>query len=215
MRLDVALVHGLGAELALDHDVGLAERRVHVAQLELGVVRDVAGVLGVELRGTLGHRLLGAGDGREHLELDVDKRERCLGRVRVGGGNTGYRVALVHDLVGGEDLVAEMAVADVPAARVRQVLRRDDRPDVGMGLGPAGVYGLDCCVRMGAPQDRAVDQPGQDYVCAVLGLAGDLFVAVVPDRPLAYGLVLGVGEDNVRRHLRGWTSLVFVLAPGL
>ena len=135
--------------------------------------------------------------------------------MRVGGGNAGYRVALVHDFVAGEDLVAEMAVADVPVARVRQVLRGDDRPDVGMGLGLAGVDGLDGRVSVRTPKDGAVQEPGQDYVRTVLGLAGDLVVAVVADRPLADGLILGVGEDNVRRHLRGWTSLDFVFAGGL
>ena len=128
--------------------------------------------------------------------------------MRVGGSDGGYCVALVHDLVGGEDLVAEMPVSDVPAARVRQVLRDDYRPDVGVGLGPAGVYGPDCRVCVRATQDCAVDESGQIDVGAVLGLAGDFVVAVVPDRPLAYGLVLGIGEDYVRRHLRALTSLI-------
>ena len=44
MRLDVALVHGLGLEAAFDHHLGLGEAGLDVAQLDLELAGDVGGL---------------------------------------------------------------------------------------------------------------------------------------------------------------------------
>ena len=90
VRLDVALVHGLGGELALDDDVGLLEAGRDVAQHELDALGDVGGRLGrrldagrdhvlVQQRRAGLHRLDHVDDVRQHLVVDLDQLQRLLG----------------------------------------------------------------------------------------------------------------------------------------
>ena len=90
MRLDVALVHGLGVELALDHDVGLGEALLHVAERELDPLGDVRGlgrrrldargdhVLVQQRRAAL-HRLDHVDHVRQDLVVDLDQLQRLPG----------------------------------------------------------------------------------------------------------------------------------------
>ena len=90
VRLDIALVHGLGGVVLLDHHVGLVEARLGVALLELDALGDVRRLGGRRI-GTLGqevvvqdrrvglHRLGDVDDVRQHLVVDLDQRQRLLG----------------------------------------------------------------------------------------------------------------------------------------
>ncbi len=92
MRLDVSLVHRLGAELAFDHDIRLAKPCVQVAKRVEIAVRHVSGLAGVSLRhqsawpnagivevgqpfvnqrGIVPHRLQNVGDRGQYLVLDL------------------------------------------------------------------------------------------------------------------------------------------------
>ena len=92
MRLDVALVHGLGVEGALDHEIGLGEARRDVADRELDPLGDVGGLVRrrldacgeqvlVQQRRVVRHRLDDVDHVRQRLVLDLDQLERLLGDV--------------------------------------------------------------------------------------------------------------------------------------
>ncbi len=71
MRLDIALVGGLGLEGALDHPVGLAEADLGIAMAELVAGGDVGGLLRrwVEIGGD--HGLVQQRRARLHRRVDV------------------------------------------------------------------------------------------------------------------------------------------------
>ena len=85
--LDVTLVDRTGAKLALDDDVRFIESLVDVANFEPGVAGYVVLERGVELGSALGHRVLGGGDGGQHLVIDVDQVESFLGLVDAVSGD--------------------------------------------------------------------------------------------------------------------------------
>ncbi len=83
MRLEVALVDGLGLELALNHVVGFREAFIRIPEHVLEMVRDVAMLvrllterLGLHLLVQQGRSILGRGHdvdhGRQHLVFDLD-----------------------------------------------------------------------------------------------------------------------------------------------
>ena len=77
----------------LDDDVGRFERRVHVAAADRPLETDVVGHVGVELRLSLGGRLLGVDDGRQRLVVDLDGFDRVAGDVAVGRDDDRHGVA--------------------------------------------------------------------------------------------------------------------------
>ena len=169
LGLDVPLVHRLGAELSFHHKVGLLETFVHVTQLELLVSGDI-GLLGevvveagrghvlVKDRGIRFHRVFHGHHRWQHLVVDLDQLQRRFGFVGVLGGHRGYRMSFVQDLVPGQNVVAEVFEAQYrvltdlgqDVGYFSQVFGGDHGQHARMGLGGAGVDGLNLGVSVGA-----------------------------------------------------------------
>ena len=92
--------------------------------------------------------------------------------------------ALVLDRKAGRFTAAGQLVA-----RFRKVGAGDYGADAVQGLGATGVDAEDAGVRVRAAQHLAVKLPGQVDVGAVARFAGDLFEAVVANRPGSNDLV--------------------------
>ena len=150
VRLDVALVDGLGAEAALDDHVGLGEACVDVTQLVLEGSGDVGG-LALELdevvqdrRAGL-HRLLDVDHEGQHLVFDLDQLAGFRRDLLGGGGDGGDRMAGKQRLLAGHDVAGHPAhVLDAQHHRlvereVHDVLGGDDRLHAGIGFGLFGV----------------------------------------------------------------------------
>ena len=237
VRLNVALVNGLGAELPLNDNVGVLESLFDVAHLEQEMVGDVGAGSGIVVipqaagahrgvgyggqplvqHGGIGlHGFQHVGHGVQNLVLDLDEIESLLGDVGAGGGYGGDGVTLVQRLVGGQTVVAEELgvdhgclglVADAPPG-LRQVGGGHDTANPLHGRGLAGVDGLDAGVGMGAAQHPgAMEQSRQADVGAIAGAPGDLFGAVLPDGPSAHDVEFLVGKHHVLR-LKLWPCLL-------
>ena len=205
--LDVALVHGLGLEAALDDDIGRGKPGVDVTQLVLELAgdvghggrtrlgADVALVLVQDGRARL-HGLVDVDHPGQDLVVDLDQLQRL--RRDPGRGRGDRR----HGMPGVERLLARHDVAAV----VAQVLDAQDRRLVpgelhevepghdGLDARQRGrlldVDRLDAGMRMGTAQDPADQHPRQRLVGAERCASGDLVHAVRPDRALANPLVV-------------------------
>ena len=143
VRLDVALMDGLGSELALDGDVGLLEAGVYVADFEARVAGDVVGKFGMEQRRAVRHRVFYGGDGGQDFVLDVNEVESFFGFVGAVGGDGGYRVSSEQRLAARQNLAADVVQVLRRAAGgaddglvlvCGEVRRRDHGADAGRGL---------------------------------------------------------------------------------
>jgi hypothetical protein len=144
----------------------LPGRAGQVVDLALLVVADQRRV-GVE-------RAAGVDDRGQRVVLDVDELERVARRVLVRGDDERDLLALEADLVAGEHRLRVVGDRRHPRQAERlEVLRRDDRRDVGVRERARGVDGDDARVRVRAAQDRAVDHAGQADVVQVGALAAD------------------------------------------
>ena len=218
VRLDVALVVHRRVELALDHDLGVAEPGIEVAVRELDALRDVRGARAVgrgaagaeEAKDLLGHdvvvnhrrlgrhRILHVRNGLERLVLDLDQVERVFGDVRVSRGDRRDRVPAVERLVRGEDVVehparaGRLALAEVHRRIVlpREVGVRDHRGHSGQRLRLRGIDVVDQRVGVRAAQHAAVEHPRQPHVGAVDRATVDLVDTVGADRRAADDLEL-------------------------
>ena len=224
MRLNVALVNGLCAELPLYDDVRLLETLFDVAQTMLEVLADVgaagaviaraAGPRGlrhcnkplVQERGVLLHGLPGAEHRREHLVVHLNEGKSLFCNVKAGGGYGGHGVPLVQRLLIGQAVPAHKPyVPDLPLANVGRFIG-----DLHKVLGGhhslyarqlhrlARVYGLDPGVRMGAPENLAIEKSGEVDVGSVAGATRDLVQTVVANGPGANHVVFLVRKNDVR-----------------
>ncbi len=208
MRLDVALVRLLGAEGALDDDVGVLEARVHVAVAELGALGDVGGLLrlrldafgehlGVHQRGVGLHRLIHVGDVGEDLVVHLDELQRGARGGRVDGGHGGHGMAVIlgdaacHAVF--EDVIHRLVAGGV----IGKIGRRDDGLHARQLLGLGRVDLLDLRVRMGRTQNEADELARQVEVRAVARAARDLVEAVRAQRARADALEVGLRQDRV------------------
>ena len=112
MRLDIALVDRLRAELALDDNVRLPESLLNVTDAHLVVARNVAFILIVEQRSTRLHGLLDVGIGRQDLILDVYQRQGRFGCMQAVGRDGSNGVPLVEHLTSGHDIAAHVEEVD-------------------------------------------------------------------------------------------------------
>ena len=199
VRLDVALVHRLGRERALDDEIGLLEAGGDVAQHELDALGHVRGRLGrgvhagrehivMQQRRARLHGLDHVDDVRQHLVVDLDELQRPLGDLGAGGGHCRDRVALIERLLARHHVAHDILVVDHHLARrdelgglVLEVHAGDDGLDAGELLRRRGVDRLDARVRMRASQHLADDLAGHDQVGAEPGAARHL---VDPVRPI-------------------------------
>jgi hypothetical protein len=119
-------------------------------------------------------RLAGVDDGRQRVVLDVDERERVVGRVLVGRDHERDLLALEADLVAGEHGLRVVGDRRHPRQAERlEVLGGDDGRDVGVRERRRGVDRDDLRVRVRAAQHLPVEHPRQLDVVQVGALAAD------------------------------------------
>ncbi len=93
MRLDIALMHRLGGEVALDNNVGRLEACLDVAKLELDPLGDIRRLVRrwldalrehvvMQDRRVILHRFVDIDDVRQHLVIDLDQIDRLVGDFR-------------------------------------------------------------------------------------------------------------------------------------
>jgi hypothetical protein len=217
VRLDVALMHGLGVELALDHDVGLCKTFGGVAERELDPLGDVRGlrrrrfdtrrehVLVQQRRPTL-HRLDHVDHMRQDLVVDLDQLQRLPGDRRAGGGHRGHGMPLVEDLLARHDVAHHVAIVDQHLARrhelrghVLEVVARHHRLDARQRQRLGDVDRPDPRVRMRAAQDPADQHAGHGQIGAEAGPSGDLVDAVRPYRTRADPFQRGLDLVSLQR----------------
>ena len=128
VRLYVALVHRLGAELALHDDIGVLEALLGVAHLKKEVVCYVRAVRRVPVISEAASPHVRVGDGGQalmkdrrlglhrlhhiryrakHFVLDLNEVQRLLGDMGAGCGHRGHCVTLVQHLLACQAVVAE------------------------------------------------------------------------------------------------------------
>jgi hypothetical protein len=162
------------AELLGEDVVGVAERRIDVAPLELPLVDDVRPLLLEDQRRRRRHRGEGVHHRGQRFVLDVDQLERVFRQVAVRRRDRGDGLADEAHLADREAVYAP-AVGDRrqrcrPAAGV---VARDHGADARERLGAARVDANDPRMGVGAAQDCAMQHPGKDGVVDELDAARD------------------------------------------
>ena len=166
-------------DVAADDRVGLGERPVggvRVAGLprRAGEVVALAGLVVADQRRVVVERLARVDHGGQRLVLDVDERQRVVGRVLVGRDDEGDLLALEADLVARQHGLGVVGDRRHPRQAERlEVLGGDDRGDVRVRQRPGGVDRDDLRVGVRAAQQRAVDHARQLDVVEVVALAAD------------------------------------------
>ena len=208
VRLDRRVGRPVEVVLPFDRDVRRRHPRVHVPELEVDVLEDVAvrprlarRVDG--LRNGLGRqRLLGREIDGKRLVLDVDPLERRIRRVLVDRRHRRHRVADEAHLVDAERVLVA-GPGDDPV-RGRQVPSGDDTVHAIQRLGLARVDGDDSGVRLGGAEDLPVQQPRQDDVVRVDLASRRLAQPLDPARTTAQRRELACGHlRQPVRVLRG------------
>ena len=196
MGFDVSLVHQLGIEGVLEHQVCLCEPPLHVA-LPPGYVGEhvvdvrlrlrqplVAGHIRVQRWGVLFHRLVGVEDGRQLLVLHVNEQQCFLdGFLRLGGHCRHLLPDEAHHVAGQHRHIPQAAAHQ----RVGQVGGGYNRTDTRHGLRLLCVNADDAGVREGRTQRLAPQHPRQCDVGGVNRLPGNLVRPLAADDRLADG----------------------------
>ena len=224
LGLDIALVHGLGVEFALDDEVRLREALLHVALGEIEHLGEVGRLLRrrvdalgdlflVQQRRVFGHRLHGVDHMRQHLVIDLDQSGRAPRDGVRGSGHGGDRVAVIEHLLARHHVPGHVAEIDDQLAgggefdrHLGKVVAGDHGLDALERLGLVGADGEHPRMGVGAPDHAAVELSRQVDVGAVARAAGDLVDSVGADRPRADDLEILVLVFEHRRH--GQTSLI-------
>ena len=176
VRLDIALMGGLGAKAPLDHDIRGGKARVQIAMPEFAVAGDVG-------RRSFGHALIrraGAdrgGIGRERrLDLgdmgqggilNPDRARRAPGQRRRSSGHRRDGVAVIEDAVAGEAVFLHVRHRRVGVGR--EIGRRHHGLHPGHRERGRGIDPEDAGVRVRAAQDRAVQHPRRHRIGAIEG----------------------------------------------
>ena len=178
-RLERRRVAARVDDVAAHDGVGLGERAVG-GLLVAGLPRRarevvaLAGLVVADQRRVGVERLARVDDRRQRLVLDVDQRQRVVGRVLVGRDHERDLLALEADLVAREHGLRVVGDRRHPRQAERlEVLGGDDRGDVRVRERRRGVDRDDPRVRVRAAQHRAVDHPRQPDVVEVGALAAD------------------------------------------
>ena len=200
VRLDIALVHGGGVELALDDDIGLGEALGRVAQRPAEVLGHVADAvrqravhLGLQVivqeRRTRSHRVGRGEHGGQHFVIHADQRRGFLGDVRRSSGDGSHGVAaidrlLIRQNVGADEAQQRLAFAQIEPAirRIRHIGEGDHGLHARERLGGAGIELQNARVRVRAAQHEAVQHAGHLHVGPVQRAAGHLIGPVGPHR---------------------------------
>ena len=240
-------MYGYSGDFLFDYDVGFLKPLSQVPQPELKSVGYVGAlfsvVVGTNAPGSRGgvvqisqplvdqgsiffHRLLGAEHRGQDLILDMDERQGFLGNMGVVCRHPCHGVSLVEHLVPGQDVIAHETgidhetfslVCDITRG-LGHIIRSNHGFNAGMGLGPAGVNGLDARVGMWATQHHAVQHPRKANVGAIAGTARHFISAVLANGPGAHDLVFLLGEDDVGLAIKHalpshliWGKLAYVI----
>ncbi len=155
--LEVVVVHGRGAERALDDHVGLGETALRVALQELRVAGHVAGgfaragqrpgpQLLVQEGRVLAHGVEHVHHRRQALVFDFDQPDSLLGSMRVAGRDGSDGVPGIEHLVAGQRIVAavlepgiDLSLPGCERCVGREVRRRDHGVHAGIGRRAAGI----------------------------------------------------------------------------
>ena len=162
-----------------DDRVGLGERLVGgglVARLprRRGEVVGLAGLVVADQRRVVVERLARVDDRRQRVVLDVDQRQRVVGRVLVGRDHERDLLALEAHLVAGQHGLRVVGDRRHPREPERlEVLGGDDGGDSRVRERARGVDRDDARVRVRAAQHLPVDHPRQPDVVEVVALAAD------------------------------------------
>ena len=221
VRFDIALMNGLGLELALDDDVRLGEALFDVAELEFDTLGDVGGrvrrrvnagcdhVL-VQKRCVRAHRFVDVEDVRQHLILDFDELQGLLRNAGAGGRDRCNRMAFVKDFLAGHDVAHEIAVVDQHFAcrhelrrLIREIIARDDSLHAGEGGGFRRINALDPRVRVRAAQNFSDELPGQIVVSAKARTPSNLVDAIRTNGPCADHFQVSSGLGVADSFLHG------------
>ncbi len=173
--------------LLLDHHLGPGEG----ARGGLGVaglpVEHVIAAL-AHLRRAGGERRPGVDHGIERLVVDVDQLERVAGGVVVVGHHERHLLALEAHLVGGQHGLGVGRQRGHPGQPARlEVGARENGVHARMLKRGGGIDRDDAGVRERAPQDGAVQHPGQRQVVDVAALPADEpRVLLALERPVAH-----------------------------
>ena len=177
MGLDGRVGRSLEEVIALHHDVCVLQPGVHIAERELHHLGDVpvpprlARLVDVRAR-IGGDGLVGVQVGGQLLVRDVDEVERGVGRVLVHRGDRCHAVAHVPHTIHTKRVLVGRPRND--PVRRGHVTAGHGGVDTLQRLGPGRVDGHDARVRVRAPEDLAVEQPGEPDVVGVAGPARGL-----------------------------------------
>jgi hypothetical protein len=214
--LEIALVHGFGAELALDHQIGPGEARLDIAVAELDTLGDVRRAVGlhaygdhglVEDRGARLQGLRDVGDVRQDLIVHLDQLQRLPRRSGTGGRDGRDGVSLIEDLLASHDVPAYVPIVQHHLAcggelwrQVAEVVPCHDSLHALERLGRGGVDAQDAGVGVRAAQDPSDQLAGELHVGAEAGAPGDLVHAVRADRAGADDLEVRIGLERCRHQ---------------
>ncbi len=155
------------------HQVGFGEPLLHVAELEVDQLVEIAAVAVVVDAGLrMGQRVLGRGDRAQRLVLWPDQIERRGGRLFAGRGDGSHGVADEAHLVEAERVLILRHGKD--SERDRQVLPGEHGDHAVQAFSRAGVDADDLRVGLGAAEQLAVQHAGEHQVVGELCDAGDL-----------------------------------------
>jgi hypothetical protein len=205
-------------DVAGNDGVGLGERlvgRVAVACLprRAGQIVALAGLVVADQGRILIERLARVDDRGQRLVLDVDERQRVVGRVLVGRDDEGDLLALEAHLVAGQHGLGVVGDRRHPGQAERlEVLGGDDRRDVGVRERLRRVDRDDLGVGIRAAEQRAVDHARQLDVVQVVALAADearvllALQAAEADGSLGRGVLNGGHAQLPCRAAASWSA---------
>ena len=232
VRLDVALVAGLGAEGALDHDIGLGEALGGIAVPEMMLLGDVRGLAGLRRDAFREQRVVQDGGIRPHGGLDIgdvgqdlvvhrDERQGFARQPDARGRDGGNGVSVVEGLAARHDVGEHRPQVRIAAGQVGEVGAGDDRLDAVERERPGGVDRTDARMRMRAAQDCTHQHAGSRHIGAEAGATRHLVDPVRAHGPRAHHVELRLGCSGlaVERHaslprLIGRPMLVAPVARG-
>ena len=170
----------VGAQLALDHEVGGGECGVDVAGLEAAAHEHVVGRLLVDHRGAAGSaRRARVDDRRQRIAVEDDEVGGVLGEVAVGGDDRGDRLAVEADPVAGEerlgglDVGAQRRPRPQLAARDLGIVAGHHRDHARRGPRGVGVDAADAPVGERAAHEGDVEHSGETQVADIATATGE------------------------------------------
>ena len=158
MRLHGGVGDFVREEASFGDVVGLGKGLVGIAEDMVVILLQVVALIVVNEVFLSLHRVFGIEVGGQEFVIDVDQFEGLFGDRFGDGGDAGYVVAHVADLVKGERV---LVVTDGENAEgIRGVFAGDDRDDAVELAGAGRVDALDSGMRMRRVQDLAIEHAG-------------------------------------------------------